>query len=396
MRRAQLVLAFAASFIVGAWAVSDAATGDLVGTDNSGGGAIVIPRLNNSPCWRIGPNTVRPSNVAFSACSSSGTPNLSGNLIGSNNSGGGAFTIPRLTGTPCWRLGDSTLRMDGTSFSTCVPVPPSTTSTTTTTTLPGQTTTTTQPPQQGGDFVELFTGDTGFERFVHGVYHRDSVAIRQQQWSGDHDLACGNPDTQRVVHRNVPDEAFWLCADHLMTSMGDTSGYSLVWFKPNQTFSRADTRSVSWDVSVTDLLSRKWWEVAILPVGDPDEVCSPAFSPDPCGLPTWSSGAVVAGMDLLWIGGNGLDTFGIGNYCFGSWKADPAGCASKVIRRHFVLTDNGNGTITYSMPDIGEQWTVPGQFPAQFKVVFKDHNYTPLKDGTPVGLTWHWDSVVIQ
>lgn len=231
---------------------------------------------------------------------------------------------------------------------------------------------------------------------MHGVYHRDSVAIRQTQWSGDHDLNCGTPDTQRVVHRAAPEESFWECADHLMTSMGDTSGYSLVWFKPNQTFVRSNTTSVSWDVSVTDLKSRKWWEVAVLPVDDPDEVCSPAFSPDPCGLPTWSESAVVAGTDHLWVGSTDHDLWGIGNYCFGGWQADPEGCASKVIRRHFVLTDNLNGTVTLSMPDLGSEWTYPGNFPDQFKVVFKDHNYTPLKDGTPVGLTWHWDSVVVR
>ena len=43
------------------------------------------------------------------------------------------------------------------------------------------------------------------------------------------------------------------------------------------------------------------------------------------------------------------------------------------------------------------RYTVPGSFPAGgFNVVFKDHNYTPDKDGMPVGYTWHWDNIIVK
>ena len=40
-------------------------------------------------------------------------------------------------------------------------------------------------------------------------------------------------------------------------------GYSVLWFAPNQTFN--GQRKVSWDVNVTDLKPRQWFEVAIIP-----------------------------------------------------------------------------------------------------------------------------------
>ena len=62
--------------------------------------------------------------------------------------------------------------------------------------------------------------------------------------------------------------------------------------------------------------------------------------------------------------------------------------------------DNGDGTVTWSvLPTkdglFSDRKTVPGSFPDEFVVVFKDHNYTPTKDGPPVGFTWHWDDIEI-
>ena len=75
---------------------------------------------------------------------------------------------------------------------------------------------------------------------------------------------------------------------------------------------------------------------------------------------------------------------------------DPEACTSKAIRRPFSITDNRNGTITVSYAGFAT-YTVPGSFPAGgFNVVFKDHNYTPDKDGAPVGYTWHWDNIIVK
>jgi hypothetical protein len=376
MRRLALVLV--AGVLVACAAVDAAEPSQLIRTNNSGGNALTINEVAGTPCWRQGQFTYRPAGVPFSECSAT-TSTTSVAPSSTSTTLASTTTAPASTSTT------------STTSSTTTSPPASTGSPTTTVVSPPPTSTL---PPDGVQFVETFDGNSGLDRFVHGIYHRDDFQVSQTEWSGDHDLSCGTPDTQRVIHRDQPEESFYLCTDHLMTSVGDTSGYSLAWFKPNQTFSRATTRSVSWDVNVTWLGTRQWWEVVILPVGDPDEVCSPTFSPEPCGLPTWSADAIQANVNTVWAGHTQGRIFGWQNYCFGG-PVDPEGCDSKVIRRTFTLTDNGNGTVTLHMPDIGRSFSFDAQFPDQFKVVFKDHNYTPLKDGPVAGLTWHWDDIVI-
>ena len=75
--------------------------------------------------------------------------------------------------------------------------------------------------------------------------------------------------------------------------------------------------------------------------------------------------------------------------------AGRAACDSKAIRLPFTIRDNGNNTLTLNA--YGQSYTFKGKFPAGgFNVVFKDHNYTPDKDGKPVGHTWHWDNIIIK
>ena len=63
-------------------------------------------------------------------------------------------------------------------------------------------------------------------------------------------------------------------------------------------------------------------------------------------------------------------------------------------RGHLSAEDVRNGTITFDY--FGDRYTFPGAFPDNFKVYFKDHNYTPDKDNDPVGYTWHWDNILIM
>ena len=117
-----------------------------------------------------------------------------------------------------------------------------------------------------GDFVVSFDGNVGFDRFDYGLWHRDDHVGVSATWTGDHDTNCGSPDTQRPIQRDRWQGSFYLCRDHMMTSVGETSGYSLAWFTPKQTFT--DQKVVSWDVNVTDLGGRLWWEVMIYPESD--------------------------------------------------------------------------------------------------------------------------------
>ena len=261
------------------------------------------------------------------------------------------------------------------------------------------------PAVPGGQFVETFDGNTGLERFDFGIYHRDpvdSVMVANTQWTGDHDLNCGSPDTQRLIHRSNKAESFYMCRDHLMTSIGDTAGYSTGYFAPKQTFSNATT--VSWDVNLTDLGGRQWWEVAIVPATFRSGV---ADCPQ-CSVIDWLSTVSHLPAYPCGIGRRRrrsrrpetstcrptVSTATSRQTCK-SALTDPEACASKAIRRPFSITDNRNGTITVNYGGF-DTYTVPGSFPAGgFNVIFKDHNYTPDKDGKPVGHTWHWDNIVV-
>ncbi len=256
------------------------------------------------------------------------------------------------------------------------------------------------PIPSGASFAETFDGNSGLDSFNAGVYHRDTDVVRRTQWSGDHDLGCGSPDSQRTVQRDTG-EWRYTCKDHMMTSIGDTSGYSTGWFSPKATFTGQN--KVSWDVNVTDLGNRQWWEVMIAPadfrsgVGScPQCAVADWLSPDPSGLPAYPNGSVVVGngpfgRDIQVHTDGAERDVASSSIC----TLDPEGCGSKPIRRTFSITDNENGTVTVDYGGFAT-YTVPGSFPDQFNVIFKDHNYTPEKDNNPVGFTWHWDNIFVS
>lgn len=249
-----------------------------------------------------------------------------------------------------------------------------------------------------GAFSETFDGNRGLERFRRGVFHRD-VDVQGRgdtsgSWQGDHDLDCGPPTTSRTITKADRHDAIYACRDHLMTSMGHVDGYSLVWFSPNRIF--RDQRTVSWDVNSTDLGTRQWWEVAIVPAGAPDMSC---ISWLPCDIPSYPAGAVVVGTRdshiRVWSNGAERNATWETLCRSGEHSLDPEGCDSKAIRRPWSVTDNGDGTLSISFRS--HRVTVPGSFPdGDFRVVFKDHSYTPLKDGPVSGFTWHWDDIAIR
>ena len=260
---------------------------------------------------------------------------------------------------------------------------------------------TSNPDTRSAAFAATFDGNSGLDAFDRGVWHRDDVLVGSQSWNGDHDLSCGGPDTQRTISRNSPSQSFYTCKDHLMTSVGDASGYSMAWLSPKQTFNGATTVSV--DVNSTFLGVRQWWEIGLVPVG--------YQSPQPdCPLCTGKHTAIGNRLDELPAGGIVFGPLGGGgapmvNYekvtrdhvCRTPGPLDSEGCNSKPIRRTWSLTDNQNGTVTLQFMD--QKWTTNGSFPqGDWKLVIKDHNYTPSKDcnGACVGFTWHWDNIIVR
>jgi hypothetical protein len=255
-------------------------------------------------------------------------------------------------------------------------------------------------------FVETFDNNTGLDRFDTGVWHRDPYLVEQNSWPGDHGPNCEPPEQKRIIHRNNPSESFYLCADHMMTSVGDTSGYSVAWFSPDQVF--ADVTEISFDVNLTDLGSRQWWKVGVVTdrlYGQTRSTCCgtrPAFVVS--DVDAADTGTSLNTPDLFiatWGGGlsggypGGLK---IGNSNTGA-SANPTPNDIR-IRHPATLRDNGNGTVTFTVAGVSA--TRQGSFPeGPLRVVFYDHNYTPTKpdpaSNNDSGLfTWHWDNIIIR
>jgi hypothetical protein len=285
-------------------------------------------------------------------------------------------------------------------------------------------------------FIETFDGDAGLDRFVWGVYHRDqghrfmsdpepglgvdNNAFVGGTWTADHDLTCGSPDTQRPLASTFEQgggDTGWLprvdwnvsqlmytCRNHVMSTMGAVAAFSVLWFGPNEVFD--DVNRVDFDVNLTYLGPRQWWKVGVVSdnlyrsayrtgarndVVVPGHVVSDVGSSDLDGdlegsdrlIASWGGAASAGDHGGLKIGDSG--TLG---------RSDPTP-NDKATRHPVSLVDNANGTVTFTVA--GQSVTSSGSFPAcPCRVVFYDQNYTPDKDGTPIGHTWHWDNIVIR
>lgn len=188
-----------------------------------------------------------------------------------------------------------------------------------------------------------------------------------------------------------------------MTTMGDVSGYSVVWFSPDQTFNGIS--EVCWDVSVASdvLRDRKWWEVMVAPVSAPDVTAISWLAPVANVGTYGQAGAVVLGFGPD-NPPNPKISIGDAEPVRHAWPIVPAwgaALANVATRVPHCFRDLGNGSVEYETRNAdGTVWsfTAPGQFPSgPLKVVFKDHNYTPDKAcGICASYTWHWDNIRVS
>lgn len=284
-------------------------------------------------------------------------------------------------------------------------------------------------------FAEDFTAPDSLSRFQYDIAHRDDSVVSMTEWPADHAPTgdgdeCSGPDEFRTIERGEDDlfndDWIYRCAPggdvakaHLMTSVGDTSGYSIGAFTPAMTFE--GVTEVRWSNNVTDLGVRQFIEVKILPADVFEFQNLPCVPDFPCDTDDYDVlGGVAASLQQGqprvatpdfphgWRqdGNSGilchLETDG---HCFSDTFRehidDPALLEVQTRRRHY-LRDNGDGTITFGaeLPDgTFHEVTGPGSFPeGPVRVVFADHSYTPNKDLGPLGAryTWHWDDIEIE
>lgn len=254
---------------------------------------------------------------------------------------------------------------------------------------------------------------------THRVHAKDLFTPLEVTYPADHSDSCAGPNPtvdplpqHQVLSSNsssgdVPDASFYICKNHMMTSMGEVSFYAVTTFWPRQEFNFADGGVIEFDVSINDGHDRVWWEVMLMPrnqlkldsarhffpideiyprdhiVFDYHEnrrrvqVGQDSYDqPDPIGI------LVDERRPLSWAEEN---------------PTDPANGDRRIRRTMRLLFENnriGWATERVDGTFSTEYWDVPGGLPfEQGLVVFKTHAYTPTKADNYDAYTFHWDNL---
>jgi len=113
---------------------------------------------------------------------------------------------------------------------------------------------------------------------THRTHPQEQFTKVYALYPADHDEECAGPDpdvnplpqhdvqTVQTSNGDRPDESFFVCKNHMMSSMGEVEAYSLSSFWPRQEFDFSDGGVLEFDVNINlGHTNRHWWEVLIAP-----------------------------------------------------------------------------------------------------------------------------------
>lgn len=272
---------------------------------------------------------------------------------------------------------------------------------------------------------ETFDGDPAApaqdifpENFDFVVTHRTHVGNHEPafpEYLADHNESCAGPapgtSNQHLVqtsHLNSgaePDESFFICKDHMMSSMGDVEGYSVTAFWPRQEFDFTDGGVLEFDVNINDGHDRSWWEILIVPREQLKVGAAKDFLPID---ETYPKERIVFDFSKdssrsISVGTGDLAPLGwlVNESDWRHWRFqfpdDPA-LDDRRIRRKMRMTFENN-KILWEIEKIDGTFDpfevdIPEGLPfSQGLVVFKTHAYTPEKDYNFNLYTYHWDNI---
>lgn len=268
-------------------------------------------------------------------------------------------------------------------------------------------------------WTETFDNSTAIEQFDWFVHDGASFFEDHRPWHGDHNDICEPPTTTRVVNYHDPQrtELFddlagdranlvWWCNDHLMTSF-QTAGYGQVDFSPKRTF--VDVQKICWDINGTNLGSRKWIQVIVVPESVHQENKGTFDHRLDYIVPRLQSGPGAAGLRLdggvyLFESIQGSAHVHVGqtqeahnNTSIHQGNSDKAtrltNCLIKEDTSTRIEMEKLDGTVSVR--------TLTGAFPTgEVRVIFQDDNYNPNKAESPATVsnpfTWHWDNLRVE
>ena len=257
---------------------------------------------------------------------------------------------------------------------------------------------------------------------THRTHPMEQFTREYRPFLADHDEACHGPDPhgdalpQREVHTvqtsngAFPDGSFFICKDHMMSSMGEVDWYSLASFWPRQEFDFSDGGTLEFDVNISlGHTIRHWWEVMIVPrdqlkvaSGPVDSAIDETYPRDRIvfdfrGLVR----RIKVGTGEIAPDGWIVDDRHFGPYDWARWNDlhpdDPALTDRRIRRTMRIRLEADHivwGIETADGSFDERRVEVPGGLPFdRGLVVFKTHAYTPEKDGNYDTYTFHWDDI---
>ncbi|MEM8993595.1 MAG: hypothetical protein AAGF23_02260 [Acidobacteriota bacterium] len=283
-------------------------------------------------------------------------------------------------------------------------------------------------------FEETFDGDPAapsqdllpdeFDYLVtHRTHPQEQFTKVYRLFPGDHDENCAgpNPDVSPLPQHPIRtrqnsngvdrDESFFLCKNHMMSSLGEVEAYSLSSFWPRQAFDFTDGGTLEFEVNVNlGHDNRSWWEVLITPR---DQMRAAAGPVDAAIDEVYPHDRIVFDFNRLVrrikVGTGALAPDGwitnerqMSTWDWAYWNAihpeDPA-LTDRRIRRTMRITFEPE-RITWAIEIEGglfDEWSVdvPGGLPfTRGLVQFKTHAYTPESTaGNTDTYTFHWDNI---
>lgn len=254
--------------------------------------------------------------------------------------------------------------------------------------------------------------------FDYVVTHRTHPRDHLPEFSvfpADHGPDCAGPAPPNRPQHDVrtthasngthPDPSFYVCKNHMMSSMGDVEGYSVTSFWPRQAFDFHDGGVLEFDVNINDGHARSWWEVLIAPGDQLKAGAASEWLPIDETYPRdrivfvfseQSSRRIMVGSRTLAPAGWTTEAND-----WRSWRdidADDPALTDRRIRRtmRIRLTDE---RITWSVQKADgsfDEYAAELNEPLAFQrgyVLFKTHAYTPTKDENYDLYTYHWDNL---
>ncbi|MEM1080025.1 MAG: hypothetical protein AAGH65_00435 [Pseudomonadota bacterium] len=290
--------------------------------------------------------------------------------------------------------------------------------------------------QPGPDwsFEETFDGDPASpsqellpQKFDYVVTHRqhpqEQFTRNYPAFPADHATDCTGPNplisplpqhlvvTRQDSDGQDPDDSFFICKNHMMSSMGEVAWYSNSAFWPRQAFDFSEGGVLEFDVSINlGHGQRSWWEILIAPR---EQMRVGTASPESAIDERYPADRIVLNFSELVrhirVGSGAIDPDGwqvderqFGPYDWTYWNAlfpnDPA-LSDRRIRRtmRISLMDN---EIIWAIETADGSFdefavTLPEGLPfTQGLVLFKTHAYTPVSSQNNTDTyTFHWDNI---